>query len=74
MGIIGTLELAAAVVLAAPLVSFGFSRALAGDPFGYAALAVAVLLVAIPTVLPDPLDPATYLENAADAVVEEPEE
>ncbi|WP_188980400.1 DUF7533 family protein [Halocalculus aciditolerans] len=74
MGIIGTLGFAGMLVVAAPLIVFGVRRSLAGDPFGYAALGLAVLLLTVPTVLPNPLDPGDYLEKLGGTLVKDPDE
>lgn len=74
MGIIGMLGFAGMLVIAAPLIVFGIRHSLAGDPIGYAALAVAALLLVLPTVLPNPLDPGDYLEKLGGTLVKDPDD
>ncbi|MFB6111270.1 MAG: hypothetical protein ABEJ35_01910 [Halobacteriaceae archaeon] len=76
MGLIDTLQTAAAVVLAAPIAMLGGSfllegRLLAGAGF----LAIAIGLVAIQRYLVTPRDvPLELAANLADRVVKEPED
>lgn len=73
-GLIGTLQLAAAVVFAVPVAAFGLLWLADGRPLGLAFLAVAGLMLLLPHVLTNPLDPADIAEAAADRVSRDDDE
>lgn len=73
-GLIGTVQLAAAVVFALPLAFFGLDMLAGGRPLGLAFLAVAALMLALPHFLTNPFDPGDAVEVAADRVGGDEEE
>ena len=68
-GLIGTIQLAAAVVFALPLGLFGLQLLADGRTLGLAFLAVAGLMLLLPHFLTNPLDPADAAERAAERFV-----
>ncbi|MFB6090460.1 MAG: hypothetical protein ABEJ97_05315 [Halobellus sp.] len=76
LGILGTLQLAATVIFAAPVAVFGLSKLAAGETLlGAAAVGIAVGMVALPQYLTTPSDlPGKAAERAVGAVVKEPED
>ncbi|MFB6097434.1 MAG: hypothetical protein ABEJ74_08610 [Haloferacaceae archaeon] len=72
LGIIQTLELAAALMFAVPVAGFGVSRLLAGDAtVGAALLVIALLMVAVPYRLTTPGDlPGKAAEKAVGSAVD----
>lgn len=72
-GLIGTLQLAAAVVFAVPVAAFGLLWLAEGRPLGLAFLAVAALMLLLPHLLTNPFDPADVAEAAADRVTRDDE-
>lgn len=67
-GLVGTIQLAAAVVFALPLALFGLQWLADGRPLGLAFLAVAGLMLLLPHVLTNPLDPTDVAESVAGQV------
>lgn len=66
-GIIGTLQLAAVLALAAPLILFGAEWLLGGRPvLGAAFVAVALAMLLLQWRLTNPLDPADLVEAAVE--------
>ena len=65
-GIIGTLQLAAVLVFALPLVLFGLSWAADGRPLGFAFVALGVAMVLLQRYLTNPLDPGDLAEAAVE--------
>ncbi|WP_435185945.1 DUF7533 family protein [Halobellus sp. EA9] len=76
LGILGTLQLAATLIFAAPVAVFGLSRLAAGETLlGAGAVVVAVGMVALPQYLTTPSDlPGEAAERVVGAVVKEPED
>jgi len=75
-GLVGTLQLAASVVVAVPVAAFGLFKLAEGQPrLGVVFLVLAVLVVVFEEVVISPTDiPAALLERVGDRVVETPEE
>lgn len=73
LGLIGTLQLAAAAVFALPLAAFGLGWLADGRPLGLAFLGVAGLMLALPYFLTNPLDPADVAEKTVERVSGEEE-
>ena len=67
-GLIGTIQLAAALVFALPLALFGLQMALDGRTLGFAFLGLAGLMLLLPHFLTNPLDPADVAEKATSRV------
>ncbi|MFD1599161.1 DUF7533 family protein [Halobellus rarus] len=76
LGILGTIQLAATLVFAAPVGIFGLTRLLEGDTvIGGGAVAIAVGMVALPHYLTTPTDiPMQLGERAVGMVVKTPED
>ena len=68
-GLIGTIQLAVAVVFALPLALFGLQWVAEGRTMGFAFLALAGLMLILPHFLTNPLDPGDVAENAVERVV-----
>jgi multidrug efflux pump subunit AcrB len=73
-GLVGTIQLAAAVVFALPLAILGVQMALAGRTLGFAFLVLAGLMLLLPHVLTNPLDPVDVAERATSRVTGDDEE
>lgn len=73
-GLIGIVQLAAALVFALPLAIFGLQWLADGRPLGVAFLALAALMLALPHFLTNPLDPGDVAEKAAERFVGDDEE
>ncbi|MEF8781924.1 MAG: hypothetical protein V5A39_01115 [Haloarculaceae archaeon] len=75
-GIVGTLQLAASVVVAVPVAAFGLFSIAEGDPLlGVGFLALSVLVVVVEEAVTSPTDvPSMVLERVAGRVVETPDE
>ena len=74
-GIIGTVQLAAVLALAAPMLWFGAERLLAGRAAsGAAFVALGALLLGLQWRLTNPLDPGDVAEAAVDRVTRDREE
>lgn len=74
-GVIGTLQLAAVLAFAVPLLVFGADALLNGRPvLGGAFVALGALLLVLQWWLTNPLDPADLAEAAIDRVAGEREE
>lgn len=66
-GIVGMLQLAAVLALAAPLLFFGVHSVLGERPvIGAASIAIAALMLLLPWRLTNPLDPADLAEAAVE--------
>lgn len=66
-GVVGTLQLAAVLAIAAPLLLFGLDWLLGGRPvLGGAFVGLAVAMLGLHHWLTNPLDPAAVIESAAD--------
>jgi len=76
LGILGTLQLAATVIFAAPVAVFGLSKLAAGETFlGGVAVVIAVGMVVLPQYLTTPSDlPGKAAERVVGAAVKEPDE
>ncbi|RLM53360.1 hypothetical protein DVK02_14330 [Halobellus sp. Atlit-31R] len=76
LGILGTLQLAATLIFAAPVGIFGLSRLADGDALlGGGAVAIAVGMVVLPQYLTTPGDvPVAVGERLVGAVVKTPDE
>lgn len=74
-GLIGTVQLAAVLALAAPLLLFGVEWLLGGRPvLGATFVAIAALMLLLQWRLTNPLDPGDLAEAAAERVTREREE
>ena len=74
-GVIGTLQLAAVLAFAVPLLAFGADALLRGRTvLGASFVALGALLLFLQWWLTNPLDPADLVEAAAERVVGEREE
>ncbi|MDZ7701586.1 MAG: hypothetical protein U5J98_05690 [Halobacteriales archaeon] len=74
-GVIGTLQLAAVLAFAAPLLFFGAESLVEGRTLmGGAFLALGALMLFLQWWLTNPLDPADLAEAAAERVAGDPEE
>ena len=74
-GIVGTLQLAAVLAIAAPLLLFGLDWLAAGRVvLGGAFVGLAVAMLALQHWLRNPLDPADVVEAALDRVGRDDEE
>ena len=74
-GLLGTLQLAAVLALAAPLLFFGTDLALRGRPLlGGTFVGLGLLMLGLQWWLTNPLDPADVAEAAVDRVVGDREE
>jgi hypothetical protein len=75
-GLVGTLQLAGSVVVAAPVAAFGLFKLAEGSPLlGVGFLLLAGLVVAIEEVITSPKDvPVALLEAVAGRVVETPDD
>jgi len=73
-GLVGTIQLAAAVVFALPLALFGLQWLAEGRTLGLAFLAVAGLMLLLPHFLTNPLDPADVAEAAVGRVSDDENE
>lgn len=76
LGLLGTVQLAATVVFAAPVGVFGLSRLAAGDiPLGAGLVAVAVAMVALPQYLTTPGEiPARIVERLVGRAIVAPDD
>lgn len=76
LGILGTIQLAATLIFAAPVGIFGLTRLVEGDAvLGGGAVAIAVGMVALPHYLTTPTDiPMKVGERVVGAVVKDPED
>lgn len=73
-GIIGTLQLAAAMAFAAPLLWFGADALLDGRPLlGTGFVTIGALVLVLQWWLTNPLDPADIAEAAAERVLKNEE-
>ena len=68
-GLVGTIQLAAVVVFALPLALFGLLWFSDGHPLGLAFVAVAALMLVLPRLLTNPLDPGDVTEAAVERIV-----
>lgn len=67
-GIIGTVQLAATLVLALPLVLFGLVWLVDGRPAGAAFVGVGIFMILLQRYLTNPLDPGDVAEAVVDYV------
>jgi len=70
-GIIGLLQLVIPVAFALPVALFGLSWLLEGRILGGGFVGVAILMVAVPYAVTNPLDPADVAEAAVERVVDD---
>jgi hypothetical protein len=70
-GIIGLLQLAVPVAFALPVGLFGLSWLIDGRVLGIGFVAVAILMVAVPYAVTNPLDPGDVAEAAVERVVDD---
>ncbi|WP_144906351.1 DUF7533 family protein [Halobellus captivus] len=76
LGILGTIQLAATLIFAAPVGIFGVTRLVEGDTLiGGGAVAIAAAMVLLPHYLTTPTDiPMKVGERVVSAVVKEPDD
>jgi len=75
LGLLDMVGLAAALALAVPVAHYGVMRLGAGEPVGWAFVAVGALIVLVEQYLTTPQDvPGMVAERVAGGVVEEEEE
>lgn len=70
-GLIGLLQLAIPVAFAIPIGLFGFAWLLDGQLLGAGFVGLAILMVAVPYALTNPLDPGDVAEAAVERVVDD---
>lgn len=70
-GIIGLLQLVVPVAFALPVALFGLSWLVGGRVLGIGFVAVAILMVAVPYTVTNPLDPGDIAEAAVERVVDD---
>ena len=70
-GLVGLIQLAVPVAFALPVGLFGLGWLVDGRPLGAGFIGLAVLMVAVPYSLTNPLDPADVADAAVDRVGED---
>lgn len=70
-GLIGLVELVLPVAFAIPVGLFGLSWLLAGRVVGAGFIGLALLMVGVPYLLTNPLDPGDVVETAVERIVDD---